>query len=186
MGKDTTQKHGTKKGVILNAFPASGKTYLGQQLPNVIDLGKTAFAWVQTPQQQRMDAEQQKGLLQTKNPNWPQNYVEAILKAQNKYDIVLVNYDVLKTLHEQGIAYSIVTPTLDCKQEYIARMQQRGNNSDFVLHMQQAFDAYVTNNLQDPYAEHIYTMNPGQYLYDFICTHPDFAFAQHPNKEYEK
>jgi hypothetical protein len=71
---------------------------------------------------------------------------------------VLVNEAILETLRANDISYSVVTPTIDCKDEYIERMRQRGNNDILIQKLSANFEKYITENREDSYAEHIYTL----------------------------
>jgi hypothetical protein len=71
---------------------------------------------------------------------------------------VLVNEAILETLRANDIPYSVVTPTINCKDEYIERMRQRGNNDILIQKLSANFEKYITENREDSYAEHIYTL----------------------------
>jgi len=81
---------------------------------------------------------------------------------------VLVNEAILETLRANDIPYSIVTPTVECKDEYIERMKQRGNNEPLIQKLSTNFEKYISENREDEYAEHIYTLEQGQYLSDLF------------------
>lgn len=158
------------KGRIVYAYPSSGKTYLGKKYPDrVVDLGRTEYLFCLTEEQRKMDIEERKGKIDAPlNPEWPQNYIDAMLEAQEKYDIVFINQKVLKHLREQNIDYWVVIPRLNDKKEYSERMRKRGNSQEFVEKMEGNFEEYVRGAGEDSYAEKIITLEKGQYLADIL------------------
>ena len=78
-----------KTGIIISAFATCGKTYLGKKYKNVIDLESSNYKHDNT-EIINIPPEERKGTTRRPNPNWPNNYYNAIIEAQKKYDIVLV------------------------------------------------------------------------------------------------
>lgn len=122
------------KGVIIAGFGAIGKTTLGNRYQNVIDLESGYYQWDNTgfeniPYEKRKG----RGVIRNLNPNWPNNYHEAILKAQDNYDIVLTSMHVglLEYFKKNKIPFFLAYPTLDSIDEIIKRCYDRGNNSTF-------------------------------------------------------
>lgn len=157
-----------KQGQIISAFPMTGKTYCGNTYQNIIDLWRTPFKHILSEEDKKVWVEASKWILKEINPEWPNNYKEAILEAQHTYDVVLVNEAILETLRANDIPYSVVTPTINCKDEYIERMRQRGNNDILIQKLSANFEKYITENREDSYAEHIYTLQQWQYLSDLF------------------
>ena len=66
-----------KKGIIIAAFATCGKTYLGKKYKNVIDLESSSYKYDNT-EIINIPPEERKGTIRRKNPNWPNNYYNAI------------------------------------------------------------------------------------------------------------
>jgi hypothetical protein len=115
-----------------------------------------------------MDPEFLKDSITNRNPDRPENYKKAIFRAQTKYNIVLVPQSILITLRKDDIPYSLVVPTIDCKDEYIARMEKRGNNISCISKMKIHFEEYLNNRHNDTYAQHIYLLQKREYLSDLL------------------
>lgn len=78
------------KVTIIAGFAGIGKTTLANKYKNVIDLESSYYKWDNTGIT-NISIEKSKGMKnRIKNPNWPQNYYDAIKEASKKYDIVLV------------------------------------------------------------------------------------------------
>ena len=158
------------KGQIWSAFPASGKTYCWERYNEiVIDLWRTSYKHIIT-KEQLSDLEKDKWLIKEINPERPYNYLKAIVEATHKYNIVLVNESILELLREKRIPYSLVVPTLDCKEEYKKRMIQRGNDQVLINKITNKFEVYINENLKDNYATVIYRLSKWQYLSDLVNT----------------
>ena len=99
-------------GTIIAGFTTCSKSILGKKYSNVIDLESSPFKSIMRTD---LSIEQQKGTIRELNPLWPQNYHDAIMEAEKKYDIVLVQ---LKPEHfdyfdRHNIKYSIAYPNIN-------------------------------------------------------------------------
>ena len=121
-----------KKGVIVYAFPSSGKTTLCKNHDNMIDLESSDFRWLLTDEQKKLSVEERKGLPRVENPSWPQNYFDAIEKAMLKYNFVFTANIGSEYAAEKEHEFWLFYPALSQKQEYISRMEERGNAPAFV------------------------------------------------------
>ena len=78
-------------GKVIAAFAGTGKSFLGEKYPNTIDLDLGSFRWVYDDCE-TIPYEQRKAMrVFQQNPDWPENYINAILDAKQKYDLVLVS-----------------------------------------------------------------------------------------------
>ena len=148
----------------------TGKTYCGNTYQNIIDLWRTPFKHILSEDDKKVWVEASKWILKDLNPEWPNNYKDAILEAQKTYAVVLVNEAILETLRAEHIPYSRVTPTIDCKDEYIERMRQRGNNETLIKKIWDNFEKYIAEDSEDTYAEHLYILQQWQYISDLFKT----------------
>ena len=119
--------------IIIAGFAGVGKTTLGKKYKNVIDLDAAEYVY-DDKELEHLTIEQRKGMNRKANPNWPQNYINAIKEALNDYDIVLVwdRPDILKEYEKNGFDYWIVFPTEEEIQNYKIRYLGRGNSQEYV------------------------------------------------------
>lgn len=132
------------KATIIAAYAGVGKTYLGNKYKNVLDLESLNFKWIYSEDVQYLSDEQKKGLNDKRelNENWPQNYVEGILKNYSNFDYILVsiNSKFLDILDERNIDYILVYPDLKSKEIYMRRFICRGNGEKRLSAIQNTFE----------------------------------------------
>ena len=103
------------KGIIVAGFGAIGKTTLGNKYNNVIDLESGYFRWDNNGFE-HIPYEQRKGKKERpENKEQPRNYYKAIIKATEKYDIVLtsMHWHLLDFYENNNIEYYLAYPSLD-------------------------------------------------------------------------
>lgn len=121
------------RGIIVAGFGAIGKTTLGNKYDNIIDMESGYYQWDNTGFED-IPYEQRKGKKERpKNKNWPDNYHKAILKATEKYDVVLtsMHWHLLDFFEKNNIEYYLAYPTLDSEKVLEERCYARGNNNVF-------------------------------------------------------
>lgn len=121
------------KGIIIAGFGAIGKTTLGKKYNNIIDMESGMYQWDNNGFE-NIPYEKRKGTkMRQKNPEWPQNYYDAILEARDKYDIVLtsMHWHLLDFFDNNNIEYYLAYPTLDSVKVLEDRCYLRGNNKIF-------------------------------------------------------
>lgn len=153
-------------GIIIAAFATCGKSILGKKYRNVIDLESSPFKNIMRTD---LSVEGQKGTKRELNPLWPQNYYDAILEAEKKYDIVLVQ---LKPEHfdyfdKNNIKYSIAYPNLDNWEEVEKRCIERGNNENFIIRLKNVFVPFYEDAIKRNY-EKLYILNGNETLEDVL------------------
>ena len=129
--------------MIIAGFPCTGKTTMGKKYANVIDLSSTRFHYIVEPDkinEQLKGNEKQHAV----NPDWPQNYINEVIRLQDKYDIVFVcdRVDVLSLMVSQNIDFSVALPYQNQKYDYVQRAKQRGNNEKFLKICEERFDMW--------------------------------------------
>lgn len=155
--------------MIISGFAGIGKTYLGNKYSNIVDLESSDFKWIYPKELKNIDKEKRKGILERHfNPDWPENYIEAILSAEKEYDIVLISQsiDVLAELRLRRIPFVVAIPELGLKEEYKKRCIDRGNNEIFVGFVDSYYE-YLINKLMgrnDPKL----ILGAGEYLEDAL------------------
>lgn len=150
-------------GRVVYAFPGTGKTTLCDINKNCIELASEYYHW-QTSEK----SESGKGTYTVLNKNWPINYLSAIIKASHEYDYVFVTHSGSVLCRQNGIPYDIVYPSFSCKEEYINRMRNRGNNESFVKNMQSNFNFYIESCKNDSFATEKIELSQGQFLSDVM------------------
>lgn len=156
------------KGIIISAFATCGKTYLGKKYKNVIDLESSNYKF-DNSELIDIPPEERKGTSRKLNPNWPNNYYEAIIEATNKYDVVLVQ---LKPEHfdyfdKHNIKYSIAYPNLNNFDEIRRRCIDRHNNENFIIRLKEVFKLYYEDSIKREY-EKLYILNDNMTLEDCL------------------
>ena len=156
------------KGIIIAAFATCGKTYLGKKYRNVIDIESSNYKYDNT-EIMNIPAEERKGTFRKINPNWPSNYYRAIIDAQEKYDVVLVQ---LKPEHfdyfdRNNIKYSIAYPSLENWDEVKKRCIARNNNESFIIRLKEVFKPYYEDSINRKY-EKLYILYNDMTLEDCL------------------
>lgn len=140
------------KGTIIFAFATCGKSYLGKKYSNVIDLESIEYKHDNSDLKD-IPVEKRKGTFRKLNSKWPNNYYKAIIEAQEKYDVVLVQ---LKPEHfdyfdKANIEYSIAYPDLNNFEKVKERCLIRGNNDYFIKRLEEVFKPYYDDSIKRKY-----------------------------------
>lgn len=155
------------KGIIIAGFATVGKSILGKKYKNVIDLESTSYKHINM--NENISVEKRKGTKRDINPMWPQNYYDAIIKASNEYDIVLVQ---LKPEHfdyfdKHNIKYSIAYPNINNWDEIEKRCIKRDNNEKFIIRLKEVLIPYYEDAIKRNY-EYFFTLNGNETLEDIL------------------
>lgn len=100
---------------------------------------------------------------------FPDNYLMHIQETRPKVDVLLVSsHNVVRDeLEERGIPFHLVYPTVDQKDEYMARYKQRGSPQPFLDLMDQNWEKFIGECAQQIGCTHV-VLKPGQFLGDVI------------------
>lgn len=155
------------KAIIIAGFATVGKSILGKKYKNVIDLESTCYKHINMNED--ISVEERKGTKRDINPMWPQNYYDAIIKASNEYDIVLVqlkpeHFDYFDT---HGIKYSIAYPNINNWSEIEKRCIERGNNEKFIIRLKKVLIPYYEDAIKRNY-EYFFTLNGNETLENIL------------------
>lgn len=121
-------------GIVISGFGGVGKTELSKKYSNVIDLESIFWKWYYNEDINKNVEHFKSYKNRTQNPNFPQNYIEAIKENLNKYDIVLIAYSdiICNSLKKNKIDFFLCYPDKKAKDIYIERFRKRGNNKNFI------------------------------------------------------
>lgn len=129
--------------MIIAGFPCVGKTTMGNKYENVIDLSSTKYHYI--VEQDKINEQLKGNEKQHKvNPNWPQNYIDEVVRIKDKYDVVFVcdRVEILSLMISQNIDFLIAMPHKNLKYDYIERAKQRGNNEKFLKIYEEKFNIW--------------------------------------------
>ena len=158
--------------MIIAAYSGCGKTTFASKTWDSIDLVCVPYKYIVPEEFNEEDAESGKACYgYPPHPNWPQNYISAILTAYHRYRYVVIPpvHLVLQALQRFQIPYILCYPQRSAREEYRRRFRQRGNGDMFEHIFIGHWDDYLDRFEQDDYARHL-VLKEGEYLLD----HRDF------------
>lgn len=138
-----------KKGIIVSTLPGMGKTTLARKHDNIIDLESSDYQWKLTKEQEELTTEERKGQPKEKHEDWPRNYYAAIEEAVKKYDYVLTSVEGVKYAKFIGAPVYLFHPTKDQKEEYLYRLEERGNQPLFIKLVDEKFEEWIDGYIND-------------------------------------
>lgn len=158
------------QGKVVSVFAGLGKTSVGNKYNNVLDLRSSAYRCdysnINEADYEKMKCSKSR----VPNPEWPTNYLNAIIDAQEKYDLILVpsNPDIRELLVKNKIAFLFVLPEKnnDTKNELLQRYKDRGNSSELIDTVMNYFDDWSRS--QNDYDYPIAIVKNGKYLEDLL------------------
>lgn len=158
-----SNKHFIPKGTIISGFAGIGKTTAALEYDNVIDLESSKFFFKLPDNLTIEEYEKLKGDNSRQiNPNGLSEYIDAIIRAQKKYDYVLIAMfpDLIKELNDRQIDVQIVLPNINDKNYYKDRYQNRGNSDTWIKNMLTSWDSYLNPDSPDFITNGIKLKNP--------------------------
>ena len=114
---------------IYSVFPACGKTWMYEHQDDyglkILDSDSSQFSWCydyNPVYSDRVD--------KYRNPDFPNNYIKYIKENIGKYDCIFVSShaSVRAALDKEGIDFTIVYPSQNCKAEWVGRCFVRQKN----------------------------------------------------------
>jgi len=131
-------------GIIVEGFAGTGKTTMAKKYDNVFDLNSSDYHWIY---EDKNISEKRKGNdKRILNPEWPDNYIKKLFELKEEYDIVLA-YQSIKVGQRIQYVYGYMPilcyPSKECKEEYLERYRQRGNNEEWMKMMEEHFDEWI-------------------------------------------
>ena len=153
---------------VFSVFAGLGKTYVGKKYPNVLDLQSSPYRFDYT-NAKKEDYEKLKEIPNRKvNPNWPNNFINAIKEASNKYDVILVasSPDIRNILEQNNINYTFVLPSKGSKEILLERYKSRGNSQELINLVMRYFDTWSYK--KEDYNCPLVILEKDKYLEDYL------------------
>jgi len=122
------------KAILIAGFAAMGKTTFAKNNPDIaLDIESIHYER-QYVHQDPDDEIAKNDKNWTKNPDYPANYIRAVVENMEKYKVIFLTLaqPVLGELDKLGIEYSILYPGSNRKQQILTDAKHRGNDEDFV------------------------------------------------------
>lgn len=156
------------KHKVISVFAGLGKTTVGNKYDNVCDLQSSPFRCDYSNIKKENYEKMKYNSSRIANPEWPNNYLKAIIDAVEKYDIVLVpsSLDVRKLLLKNDIEFLFILPSYDYRDILLERYRKRGNNLEMINDVMYNFDNWSRN--QQDYKYPIAILNKDKYLEDLL------------------
>lgn len=148
-----------RRGAVVAAFPAVGKSYVAERRSDVVDSDSSSFSWKWFGPDVR-----------ERHPEWPGNYIEHIKDEVKKGNTVLVSThaEVRAALHQNAIPFTLVYPVPMAREEYRDRMYRRESP---VWLIEKVIDELWTSALHECAAQlgcvHV-VLRPSEYLSDVM------------------
>lgn len=122
---------------IISAFPGTGKSVYHKKHPDTtLDSDSSNFSWVK---------DENGNNTKTRNPNFPQNYIDHIKSNIGKYEYIFVSShkQVREALLDNCLFFYLVFPDDRRKDEFIKRFKKRGNDDKFVELLDKNWDDWL-------------------------------------------
>jgi len=154
--------------MIVAGFSGTGKSYFASLHPDI------AVDFVCMPYKYFLDTKAPFDESNKADPNlemrpeWPRNYVKAILKCPSD-KIILIPSDslVLYLLEKEKMPYYLCYPKKKAKKAYRKRYIKRGNSQEFLSIFIGEWESFMDSLREDTYGRHI-ILRPKQYLSDVL------------------
>lgn len=153
------------KTKVISAFPACGKSHMFKNNRNrdmiILDSDSSEFSWLKDIDGNNTD---------TRNPDFPNNYIEHIKSNIGIADIIFVSsHDVVRhALRSNGIEYTLVYPDRSLKKEWVDRFIGRGNNVGFIKFISDNWDKFIDEIENDEYPHKVRLPDGETYIKDVI------------------
>lgn len=154
------------KPILIGGYKAIGKSTLASKYDNVIDIESSNFEYLIDESLSKLSVEERKGIkTRKKNPDFPMNYYNELLKNLHSDNIVLFacKKEVVDLLESNNIEYYIVYPKEEMLDEIISRCESRGNNETFISRVREVYYNDYPRRL-----DNVFWLDNNQYLEDIL------------------
>ena len=162
------------KGMIISAFPGTGKTTAAGLMKEAVDLESTPFKFPVDWVNGTTATEEAEG--------WVEKYVDQItlMASECGYDFVFVSshQEVRKELRKREIPFISVIPQTDLRDEYMIRYISRGNDMEFLRNIYDNWYAWLNEYDEEIFKvifeegahpqEIVVRLKSGQYVSDLL------------------
>jgi hypothetical protein len=137
---------------VISAFPRTGKTVYFQ---------RSKFKKVLDSDSSKFDKQY-----------FPENYIEHIKASLNDRSISKIFVSSHKTVREalvkHNIAFTLIYPRRELKEEYIERYKQRGNTPEFIALVDKNWDSWIDELDNQEECDKI-TLKAGEFIGDVLA-----------------
>lgn len=125
---------------VISAFPACGKSYCFNNISRkdikILDSDSSQYSWIKDKNGNNTTE---------RNPDFPNNYIKHIKENIGKVDIIFVSsHEVVRNaLLENNIRFILIYPYKHCKDEWIKRFKNRGNDEKFIKFISNNWDNFI-------------------------------------------
>lgn len=140
---------------IISGFPAVGKSVLTEQSNLIVlDSDSSSYSWIRKGE---------------RHPNFPNNYINHIKENIGKADYILVSShdNVREALEENDIAYTLVYPSVELKDEYMNRYKSRGSEESFIAFINSNWNDFI-ESIEEETHPTLFKLEVNQFLSDVI------------------
>jgi hypothetical protein len=154
--------------MVVAAYSGVGKTYFAKLHPKkAIDMVCMPYKYILDPEATYDESSKANPNLEMR-PDWPYNYVKAILEQpSNKIILIPSDVRVLYLLEKVKKPYFLCYPKRKAKKTYKKRYIKRGNSQDFLSIFIDRWDEFMDGLREDKYGTRI-ILRPKQYLIDVL------------------
>jgi len=141
--------------IVVSAFPGTGKTYSHKHDDLItLDSDSSKFSWIE------------KGI---RHPDFPNNYIEHIKKNLGRANIIFVSSHkvVRNALVDAGIKFVLVFPERSCKNEYLNRFKNRGNDESFISFIENGWNDFI-DEMEQQSGCWIIRLKRGEYISNIL------------------
>lgn len=155
--------------MIIAAFSGVGKTYFCKNVEGAKDFVCMPYKYFlpETEDNKVEDEKVKADFSLEMNPEYPTNYINAIMENIDKYKYLVIPSDsrVLEGLKDKHIPYILCFPLHKAKEEYRKRYLQRGNTEEFINIFIGGWDNFMKSLQHDTYGTKI-ILTEDEYLLD--------------------
>ena len=167
-----------KRAIIVSGFPGIGKSYATNAINTdglfkAIDSDFSYFSWLYDKEGNKISEFTMMGEVKyTRDPNFPQNYVNYIKANIKKNHIIFVSshLSVRELMKKEGIDFYVAVPeaTKEMRDIMMKRFRERGNDEKFIEDQFNNYFNRISEMMESVPKEQLIIIKPDEYLIDHI------------------